>query len=62
MDEKAAEMLGPDSLKALASANWKERLAAMEKFKEVSNSLKFKFLVSQVCNSIFFFIQFMLLA
>ncbi len=35
LDEKANELLGEETVKNLASANWKERLAAMEKFTEV---------------------------
>lgn len=36
MEEKAQEFLPGDTLTALASSNWKERLAAMETFVKVS--------------------------
>ena len=35
MDEKAAEVLPGGLIDQLAHANWKERLAACERFKEV---------------------------
>ena len=36
VDEKAAELLPADVISGLANAVWKERLAAMETFTEVS--------------------------
>ena len=36
VDEKAAEALPADVLSGLVNANWKERLAAMQKFTDVS--------------------------
>ena len=38
MEEKANDLIGEATVKGLASANWKERLAAMEKFQEVCMS------------------------
>ncbi len=38
IEEKMADLLPEDTLKGLASANWKERLGSMEKFTEVSTA------------------------
>ena len=38
MEEKAAEALPADVLTDLVSANWKERLAAVQKFSDVSSA------------------------
>ena len=40
MEDKAAAILPEDVISGLASSNWKERLAAMEKFTEVSRSIR----------------------
>ena len=40
VEEKAADALPADVLTGLVNANWKERLAAMEKFLEVSREIK----------------------
>ena len=40
LEEKANDLIGEATVKSLGSSNWKERLAAMEKFQEVCMSRK----------------------